>query len=570
MFSALTQANGLDLQTKRVLIIINVQNDSLLSNGDIYITKSHDFVDKIKTVVPSFRSMGEIVWVKTEITRKPGASSSNPIQVEMDAAKADEKNRLDRQAEEQHLEDDTSSLEGDSGVQTYHPSNRSKAMMKQASASNRLEQRSNNMQVFNDKDDILEDRMAKPRKGTQPTFYVGGTHGAELADEILPFVDHEKDLFQTKHFYSAFDQTSLLMTLRMKLVTEVYLCGCLTNVSIYATAADAVQHGMEVTVVEDCLGYRSEEKHEEAMRQMADIMGVNGIDSEEIIEESGGIPPPDAEVAMFTGPGIEGIALNSLSLTSGRKASGESGAGSAGDAQKAVLTDSQQRVPEVDPSLRIREALGDPGAAKSAPKGTQPVQTKRLPSESKATPAVSPRVSLMRSRDSWPLGARTLGPNDAIGTGDSRIVHDVLDSKLAGDAFERLKKEVKWRTMNHRSGQVPRLVAVQGEIGENSGIPIYRHPADESPALQPFSPCVEEIRKQLEAQLKQSFNHALIQLYRDGNDNISEHSDKVRLPWQIARFHWLILVDSGHCSKLEHRQYERWCSTCHDIAYKKV
>ena len=101
------------------------------------------------------------------------------------------------------------------------------------------------------------------------------------------------------------------MALRAKLVTEVYLCGCLTNVGVYSTAADAVQHGLQVTVVEDCLGYRSEEKHEEAMRQMANIMGVNGIDSEEIIEESGGRPVPDAEVP--------GITLDELNLNADNK-----------------------------------------------------------------------------------------------------------------------------------------------------------------------------------------------------------------------------------------------------------
>ena len=32
---------------------------------------------------------------------------------------------------------------------------------------------------------------------------------------------------------------------------------------------EAVMHGLQVTVIEDCLGYRDDECHEEAMRQMA-------------------------------------------------------------------------------------------------------------------------------------------------------------------------------------------------------------------------------------------------------------------------------------------------------------
>ena len=120
-----------------------------------------------------------------------------------------------------------------------------------------------------------------------------------------------------------------------------------------------------------------------------------------------------------------------------------------------------------------------------------------------------------------------LGPNDKIGAGDSRIVYDALSSPLAEHAFERLKEEVSWETMHHRSGKVPRLVAVQGEVDEAGGIPIYRHPADESPTFRPFIPTIEQIRNQIEELLHQPFNHALIQLYRDGVDNISEHSDKV-------------------------------------------
>jgi 2OG-Fe(II) oxygenase superfamily len=56
--------------------------------------------------------------------------------------------------------------------------------------------------------------------------------------------------------------------------------------------------------------------------------------------------------------------------------------------------------------------------------------------------------------------------------------------------------------------------------------PIYRHPADESPALRPFSLTVSQIRAHVERALQHPVNHVLIQLYRTGADYISEHSDK--------------------------------------------
>lgn len=56
--------------------------------------------------------------------------------------------------------------------------------------------------------------------------------------------------------------------------------------------------------------------------------------------------------------------------------------------------------------------------------------------------------------------------------------------------------------------------------------PIYRHPADESPALLPFSPTVLRIRDHVQKVLEHPVNHVLIQHYRSGTDYISEHSDK--------------------------------------------
>ena len=158
----------------------------------------------------------------------------------------------------------------------------------------------------------------------------------------------------------------------------------------------------------------------------------------------------------------------------------------------------------------VREAIGKAGIRPS---------TKVKPEEVENAPLIS-RIKKSAS-------TLRLGPDDTVGAGDSRIIYGALSSPLADDAFERLREEVSWETMHHRSGKVPRLVAVQGEIDKAGGIPIYRHPADESPSFRPFIPTIEHIRNQVEALLHQPFNHALIQLYRDGVDNISEHSDKV-------------------------------------------
>lgn len=599
MFAALSQIPGLlpTFTTKKALIIVNLQNDSLYVKGDLYITKNHEFVDRVRALVPRFRRIGEIIWVRTEMGTRSSPTTPGSAYIEEEVAKIDQKNREDQKLAEEKLEDDTkvtspdvttdeetksqqaspeatgpSSRSGSTSsnipknsipLQTYHPTSRSQAMMKRASAKARAEQRTANMDVFNDKRDIFVEHI-KPRKGQQPKFYIGGTPGAEIADQLKSVVDESRDLIITKHHYSAFDQTSLLMSLRMNLVTDIYLCGCLTNVGVYATAADAVQHGLSVTVVEDCLGYRSEEKHEDAMRQMADIMGVSGIDSEEIFEDA--CLPPDCGEPIFTGPGPEGIiGLDQLSIDGlGSEPGVVQPAVTAGSATTEHATDESppaELAPKSPgPVIVLMEDAESPASpmnkqAESTVTGLAPppmspvlveqanhkeqtypatetidnlVAQKSTPFPDGFTPLPSPGSSTGMNRDSWMSNCTSnLMSADNLGSGDSRIILDVLSSALADEAFASLKEEVGWQTMHHRSGKVPRLVAVQGEISKDGSMPLYRHPADESPRLHAFSATVDKIRKEIEALLNQPFNHALIQLYRDGNDNISEHADKV-------------------------------------------
>jgi len=108
--------------------------------------------------------------------------------------------------------------------------------------------------------------------------------------------------------------------------------------------------------------------------------------------------------------------------------------------------------------------------------------------------------------------------------GDTTVITNLLPN--ADSIFERVRDEVRWQKMSHQGGEVPRLVGVQGEILKDGSIPIYRHPADESPSLLPFSLAVSEIRREVEKRLKHKVNHCLIQFYRSGTDYISEHSDK--------------------------------------------
>ncbi|KAH9883531.1 hypothetical protein F4778DRAFT_759957 [Xylariomycetidae sp. FL2044] len=137
-----------------------------------------------------------------------------------------------------------------------------------------------------------------------------------------------------------------------------------------------------------------------------------------------------------------------------------------------------------------------------------------------------------------------VNPNESapLCEGDTKVIFNALPQPLADSIFEKVRDEVRWQRMSHQGGEVPRLVAVQGEIGPDGSMPIYRHPADESPPLCPFSPVVRKIKNEVEKKLGHSLNHVLIQFYRHGNDYISEHSDKTL---DIARGTFIANVSLG-------------------------
>ena len=495
------QANMPKFETKRAMIITNMQNDTFERRQGLAVCEPQEFRDAIQKVVPYFRSMGDIIWVRTEFggsDTQTAPAPSPPVgngaeDIDADAAAKLTINEL-ADDEFRIRQIDAETLNG------YFPSSRLKAQMRKASEKARADFREEEVEAYKS-DDENDAYLNKPRKGTSATVYAPGTRGAEFTPDTLCNIDETNDIILVKNHYSAFDATPLLVSLRMKLVTHIYLAGSLSNISIYATAADAVRHGFDVTVVEDCLGYRSEGRHLDAMKKMADLLGVSGIDSNEIIEESGGKLPPDADPSLITGPGLEGVV------------------------SRADLSDPITR--------NIRDHLRTSTIGAQHPKPVVKIQSSPEPEKGKSLEGSVSPIEMEGIERTGP--SSTLGPKAHIGEGDTHVIHNALSKPLAENAFKLVRDEVDWQVMKHRSGEVPRRVAVQGEYGNQGAVPLYRHPADETPPFQDFSSTVRKICDELQILLKQPFNHCLIQLYRSGQDNISEHSDKVCPKPQVQR-----------------------------------
>jgi alkylated DNA repair dioxygenase AlkB len=105
----------------------------------------------------------------------------------------------------------------------------------------------------------------------------------------------------------------------------------------------------------------------------------------------------------------------------------------------------------------------------------------------------------------------------------------IINLDLTDYTFTELKKQIKFHNMNSQGNPVPRLISIQYMKPENDLFlrPIYRHPNDSEPENVEMCDIVREILYEVEKKTKiYGLNHVLVQLYRDGSDNISSHSDK--------------------------------------------
>ena len=406
--------------------------------------------------------------------------------------------------------------------------------------------------------------------------FLGQDNLASMAQHDLDWIPSvaasmaKSDLTLTKTEYSAFQGTQLLRLLRAKMVMEVFICGSLANIGVYATAMDAAGHGLSITVVEDCCGYRFESRQRRAVQNLIQFTGCEVASAAEAHET---IHPPAAAqrptqtlkpksvpegvdareagrtaispdiVRPMTGLKLVSTSPDPSDQTQTRHThAAEATAGTsdessivAADIQTQPTHSSSQSHTEKEPESNLipsattsliphEEAAGkknSSGSNSSSPSQDELHEPQIEHDVSHKSPPLAQESALGSSRDE-----RTGEEMSRICEGDTDVITDLLPKDLEDGIFDTVRNEVKWQRMSHQGGDVPRLVAVQGQVADDGSIPIYRHPSDESPPLLPFSRTVLAIKAVTEARLGHPLNHVLIQFYRDGNDFISEHSDK--------------------------------------------
>ncbi|KAK5719590.1 hypothetical protein LTR17_015304 [Elasticomyces elasticus] len=249
---ALLSQQGTSLQTRKGLILLGLQNDFLLPEGKLPVSTESGFLDRVKQLVPSFREFGTVIWVRSEF----------------------EANRDPR----------LSSETGDTVIAgTHTPSDDGRSIKEgsKRSAGNQVNAPMKRMKATEAQDDP---ELFLSRTSTREPCCIRGSGGEKHPPHVAALIDKVKDMQVVKTHYSAFGSTTLLTALRSKLITELFVCGCNTNLSVFATAMDAARHGIKITLIEDCLGFRKKERHDEAIRQLVEIMDASVMTSERAID----------------------------------------------------------------------------------------------------------------------------------------------------------------------------------------------------------------------------------------------------------------------------------------------
>jgi nicotinamidase-related amidase len=123
--------------------------------------------------------------------------------------------------------------------------------------------------------------------GTESMHCVEGAAGTALVDELQPSGDRE--FFVKKRRYSCFIGTELDILLRALRAETLILIGCLTDVCVHYTAADAHQRDYVIRVLEDCVLGSSEAAHRASLNAITYLQRDAVVPSTIMLEALGSL-----------------------------------------------------------------------------------------------------------------------------------------------------------------------------------------------------------------------------------------------------------------------------------------
>jgi len=288
-----------NFRTRQALIVLGLQNDFISPDGKLPVRTDREYLARIRRLVPAFRDHGVIIWVKSEYRADRGVNDRSGQDCTVILTSPSEGTPGDSDPSSAHQSHTSYGSAIEPPLSTHEDPLR--ASSRTIDILQRAEIRTTHQEIG--ETDVVNPHVDSELFLTQtpdkPACCIAGSTGAEYTPEVHG-LDAPDDIRITKTYYSAFKDTGLLNTLRIKLITEIYFVGNMTNLSVYASAVDAAQHGLSINIVEDCLGYRSIARHQEAINQLVEQMGASITSSTTLLsrlrgDDSDERPPtPDA------------------------------------------------------------------------------------------------------------------------------------------------------------------------------------------------------------------------------------------------------------------------------------
>jgi nicotinamidase-related amidase/alkylated DNA repair dioxygenase AlkB len=331
-------------QTHPALLVIGLQNDFIQPDGRLPVDTSNEFLDRINTLIPKFRQVSaNVIWIQT--VYEADRLANDPSTGEGDAVVV---GGLVDGLVDSSTDDDEDSPQKDNIAPTQSRGSKHKQraldLLKRVSARRRVIPREEVQAAAEEDEELFLWRASKKGAACLPN-----TPGADFTDDVKPKIEASDTIVQTSN-YSAFQGTSLLLILRAKLVTELYICGCITNVSVLATVIDAARHGIKINVVQDCLGFRRQPRHDIALKRMVEFFDAYVVTSSEILN---GDPPGDVQQRPTIQNGSK-ISLDKLEDLVDKLKLGEDGLGQQTQAIASKASTSKTEFPAITVNGRQR------------------------------------------------------------------------------------------------------------------------------------------------------------------------------------------------------------------------
>ncbi|TLD14172.1 uncharacterized protein PgNI_02872 [Pyricularia grisea] len=539
------------LRTRKALLIIDLQNDFASPTGALPVTEPEGYIGRILEVAAAFRASGDgdVIWVRSEYDAPRPIENDNILTSDalLVSSMRSSTSRLRRLSVDKSDQDDEAFLSGGAGSskpECVRPGTSGAELVAEAAI-----------------DSKRDSNLVK----TEYSAFASG--------QLLPLL--RTRLATELYVCGALTNVSIHAT-ALDAASHGFAMTLVDDCCGYRSAvrhANAVRNLMQLT------GCETTTAHDMLVR-----LGSSGAEQQQQQQQQQRPRQPPGPVRTGTRatgdagrPGYPGSKLvGSSSGAQGEMSDGSSPQPSLSQTDPSIIITSTNTLPQAMSKLKLsndpssRPAVAEPDAPR--PETTQPALQALVSGEvgaglgkqiatATAEPITDAHASSESSgtgheRDSGmpaeagfkksgsppqktdestkpPEAPSTLGavsddnPLEPLCEGDTTIIPDLLPGALEQGIFDKLRAEVSWLRMSHQGGEVPRLVCVQGAVStSDASVPLYRHPADEAPPLVPFSPTVLKIKEHVERHIGHELNHVLVQLYRSGQDYISEHSDK--------------------------------------------